>query len=179
MQLLLLLLGYVLARYVWGVSQTVSAVVAPFTVFGVLFYLPIVFAATVWKTCPFQTPTPLVLRHTISLVRKYQCHHLQKIRDKLHAVVRFRKLNESFVTATLERPIDEKLAPEPLVQHDALTAALVVDPEEDEGTHASDTNCISRMFRFVSGSDAIVAVTGFVREPSINGGSHAFRVDTS
>ena len=175
MQLSLLLLGYALARYVWDLSRTVSAVIASFTIFGVLFYLSIVFAATVWKTCPFQTPVSLVLRHTISLAIKYQRHRLQRIRDQLHAVVRFRKLNESFVTATLERSIDEELAPEPQVQHDALTTALeVVDPEEDEGTHTSDTNCISTMFRFASGSDAIVAVTGFI--PEVNWTSNVRRI---
>ena len=175
MQLSLLLLGYALARYVWDLSRTVSAIIASFTIFGVLFYLSIVFAATIWKTCPFQTPVSLVLRHIISLVREYQRHRLQKIQDQLSAVVRFRKLNESFVTATLERSIDEELAPEPQApRDDSTSASTVVGLEEDEGTHASDTNCISTMFQFASGSDAIVAVTGFI--PEVNWTSNVRRV---
>ena len=66
-------------------------------------------------------------------------------------MVYFRKLNESFVTAT-----DLELAPEPQTSHDVL--------EEDEGTRASDTNCISTMFRLANGSEAIVAVTEFIPE---------------
>jgi len=165
MQVSLLLLGYALARYLWDLSRTVSAVIATFTVFGLLFYLFIVFAATVWKTCPFQTPLSLVLRHLISIAREYQCRRLQKPRDRLSGMVRFRKLNESFVTATLERSFDEELALEPQTPHGALTStSTVAGLEGDEGTHASDTNCISTMFRLASGSEAIVAVTKFIPE---------------
>ena len=164
MQFSLLLLGYALARYVWDLSRTVSAVIAAFTVFGVLFYLFIVFAATIWKTCPFQTPASLVLRHITAPARKHR-HRLREVGDRLSGVIRFRKLNESFVMATLKRSIDEELAPEPQSLHDPLMeASAVVSLEEDESTHASDTNCISTMFRFVSGSDAIVAVMGFILE---------------
>jgi len=159
MQVSLLLLGYALARYLWDLSRTVSTVIATFTVFGLLFYLSIVFAATVWKTCPFQTPVSVVLRHIVSLARKSQHRWLRKRRGQLSGMVNFRKLNESFVTAT------EELTLEPHAPHDVLTLALtVVDLEEDEGTHTSDTNCISTMFRFASGSEAIVAVTGFIPE---------------
>jgi hypothetical protein len=175
MQVSLLLLGYALARYMWDLSRTVSGVIAAFTVFGVLFYLFIVFAATVWKICPFQTPVSLVLRHIISLAKKHQPHRLQKIRDQLPAMVRFKKLNESFTTATLTRSIDEELAPGPQTPRDASTSAsTVVRLGEDEGTHTSDTNCISTMFRFASGSDAIVAVTGFI--PEIDWTSNVRRV---
>jgi hypothetical protein len=175
MQVSLLLLGYALARYVWDLSRTVSAVIAAFTVFGLLFYLFIVFAATVWKICPFQTPASLVLRHIISLAKKHQHHRLQKIRDRLPAAGRFRKLNESFTTVTLARSIDEELAPDPETPSDLSTSAsTVVCPGEDEGTHASDVNCISTMFRFASGSDAIVAVTGFI--PEIDWTSNVRRV---
>ena len=159
MQLSLLLLGCALARYLWNLSRTVSAVITTFTVCGVLFYLSIVFAATVWKTCPFQTPVSLVLRRIISLIRTSRHRWLRMTQDQLSGMVHFRKLNESFVTAT------EELALEPQTPHDLLmSASTVVDLEEDEGTHASDTNCISTMFRFASGPEAIVAVTGFIPE---------------
>ena len=164
MQISLLLLGYALARYVWDLSRTISAVIAAFTAFGALFYLFIVFAATVWKTCPFQTPASLVLRHIISLAKKSRRRWLQRTRNPLSMMVHFRILNESFTTAT-EGSNDVELAPEPQTTYNALTSpGTVVDLEEDEGTHVSDTNCISTMFRFASGSEAIVAVTGFIHE---------------
>ena len=189
MQLSLLLLGYALARYVWDLSRTVSAVIAAFTIFGVLFYLFIVFAATTWKTCPFQTPVSLVLRHIISPIRKRQCPLLRDVKDRLSDMVHLRKLNESFTSATLIRSIDEELAQgtqtasgisipaattvdleegESTHASDtnciSIPAATMVDLEEGESTHTSDTNCISTMFRFAGASDAIVAVAGFISE---------------
>ncbi|KAF9649334.1 hypothetical protein BDM02DRAFT_1867150 [Thelephora ganbajun] len=172
MQLSLFLLGYALARYLWDLSHTVSAVITTFTVFGVLFYLFIVFTSTVWKTCPFQTPVSVVLRHIISLARKRQHHRLQKIRNQLS---RLRKLNESFTTATLVRSIDEELASVPQTPSRTSTSVTtMVNPEDDESTQASDTNCISTMFRFAGAEDAIVAVTGFI--PEVNWTSNVRRV---
>ena len=175
MQLSLLLLGYALAQYLWDLSRTVSAVIATFAVFGVLFYLFIVFAATVWKMCPFQTPVSLVLRQVISLARRYQYRRLQKIQDRLSVAVQFRKLNESFTTATLARSIDEELAPGLQTPSGTLTPTTTMDNlEDDESTQASDANCISTMFRFAGASDAITAVTGFI--PEVNWTSNVRRV---
>ena len=56
MQLSLFLLGYGLAQYLRSLGQTISAVLATFTPFGVLSCLLLAFAATFWKTYPFQTP---------------------------------------------------------------------------------------------------------------------------
>ena len=50
----------------------------------------------------------------------------------------------------------------------------MVGLNEDESTQASDTNCISTMFRFVGASDAIVAVTGFI--PEVNWTCNVHRV---
>lgn len=175
MQLSLLLLGYALARYVWDLSRTISAVIVAFTAFGLLFYLFIVFAATVWKTCPFQTPISLGFRHILSLARQRQHPWLRDVRNRLSCAVRFRKLNESYLTATFERSIDEELAPDPGTLPDTLApASTVVNPGEDESTLSSDTNCISTMFQFASGSDAIVAVTGFI--PEVNWPANVRRV---
>ncbi|KAF9782685.1 hypothetical protein BJ322DRAFT_1009195, partial [Thelephora terrestris] len=69
MQVSVLLLGYALAQYLWGLSQTVSTVIAAFTGFGVLFYLFTLFASVIWETCPFQSPVSVALRYAISLVK--------------------------------------------------------------------------------------------------------------
>ena len=175
MQVSLFLLGYALAQYLWSLSRTVSAVIATFTAFGVLFYLFIVFAATVWKTCPFQTPVSVLLRHIISLAKKYQHRRLQKIRDRLSAVARFRKLNESWFTVTLARSIDEEIASSPQTPSGTLTpATTMVDVEDEESTQTSDTNCISTMFKFVGASESIIALTGFI--PEVNWTSNVRRV---
>ena len=175
MQLSLFLLGYALAQYLWSLSRTVSSVIAIFTSFGVLFYLFIVFAATAWKTCPFQTPVSIVFRHAISIVRKHQYRRVQKIRERLSAVTKFRKMNESWFTATLARSIDEELASMPQTPSGTLTpATTMVNVEDEESTQASDTSCISTMFRFAGASDAIVALTGFI--PEVNWTSNVRRV---
>jgi hypothetical protein len=70
MQGSLLLLGYALARYFWDISRTVASVVIAFTVFGVIFYLFIVSAGTVSKSCPFQTPTSIILRAILEYYRE-------------------------------------------------------------------------------------------------------------
>jgi len=165
MQVSLLLLGCALARYTWDLSRTVSAAIAAFTVFGFLFYLVIVFAATFWKTCPFQTPVSLGFRYILSVARQYQHPWSRTARDRLSEAVNFEKLNESFLTATLHRSIDEEHSPDAnIIPNTLTTAATMAKVEGDESTHASDTNCISTMFRFASGSDAIVAVAGFIPE---------------
>ena len=180
MQTSLLLLGCALTQYVWDLSRTVSAVIASFTVFGALFYFSIVFAATVWKTCPFQTPVSLVLRLIISWVREPESpprrwlriaqdrlsrmiDWLRRIPDKLSEVIYSGLGNESFVTAS-DESTNLELALDPQAPHDASASNSTVVNLEDEGTHVSDTNCISTMFRLANGSEAIVAVTGFILE---------------
>lgn len=164
MQLSLLLLGYALAQYMWHLSRSISAVIASFTAFGVLLYLFIVFAATFWKTCPFQTPVSIALHHILSLARQHRYYRrLQNIQDRLSRLARVRT-RESFATATLQGSFDEDLASEPLPPLGISTPVTTMPALEDESTHSSDTNCISTMLRFASASDAIVAVTGFIPE---------------
>ena len=176
MQLSLALLGYALARYMWDLNRTVSAVITAFTVLGTLFYTVILYAATVYKTCPFQTPVSLNLRQAISLARKYQHHLLRKLRDQLTGIISSsRRPGGPPATTILGRPIDQVLALGPVPPPDtSIPTATAINPEEDESTHAADTNCISTMLRFASGSDAIVAVTGFI--PEVNWTSNVRRV---
>ena len=166
MQLSLLLLGYALARYMSDLSRTVSAAIASFTILGLLLYLVIVFAATVWKTCPFQTPASLLLRHILTLMG--QKKRGRDSRDRL--AIQLRKSKESFTTATLARSIDGELAS----PFETLASATALTDVEEESTQASDTNCISTMFQFVSGLDGIVTLTGFI--PEVNWTSNVRRV---
>ena len=175
MQLSLFLLGYALARYLWDLSRTVSAVIAGFSIFGLLFYLSIVFAATIWKTCPFQTPVSVVLRYILTQVNQKMYGRLRVVRDHLPTAAQFKKVNESFLTVTLARSINEDLPSSPQSLSRTLTSGTTVaNLEDDESTQASDTNCISTMFRFAGAPDAIVAVTGFI--PEVNWTSNVRRV---
>jgi len=154
MQLSLLLLGYALTRYTWDLSRTVAAVIAAFTIFGLVFYAFLVFGATIWKTCPFQTPASIILRRVLSLTKRQVSHWLKGTPRSLSRLSRLKKSNESFTTA---RSTAESYH---------LGEVVPDADEDDDGTTALDTNCISTMFRMASGSDAIVAVTAFI--PEIN-----------
>ena len=177
MQISLLLLGCALAQYLWGISRTVSAVIIAFTVFGALSYLFIVFAATFWKMCPFQTPVSIFLRYVISLAKKRRYPRPAKVQDQLSALARFRELNQSFATpmTSVMSIGDEELAsPSRIPSATSTPTAMMVNLEGEESTQASDTNCISTMFKFVGSSDAVVALTGFI--PEINWTSGVQRV---
>ena len=172
MQLSLLLLGYALARYMWDLSRTVSAVITAFAVLGFLLYLFIAFAATIWNTCPFQTPVSLVLRHILTLMNQKWG---RDIWNRLSSAIQFKKPNETFATISLTRLIDEELASGPQSPSGTLAPTMTaVGMEEEESTQASDANCISTMFQFVSGLDGIVTLTGFI--PEVNWTSNVRRV---
>ena len=63
LQIALLLLGCALSRYLWEINITIASVVIGVTSFGVLFYIFIVIAATVFENCPYQTPSAHIFRH--------------------------------------------------------------------------------------------------------------------
>ena len=63
LQVALLLLGCALSRYLWEVSITIASVVLGFTSFGLLSYLFILMAGTVWESCPYQTPGSTLFRY--------------------------------------------------------------------------------------------------------------------
>jgi hypothetical protein len=63
LQAALLLLGCALSRYLWETSSTVASVMIGVTSFGLLFYLSIVIAGAISKSCPYQTPGSPALRY--------------------------------------------------------------------------------------------------------------------
>ena len=60
-QVALLLLGCALSSYLWGINTTIASAILRVTLFGVMFYLPIVVAGAVSVNCPCQTPGSRVL----------------------------------------------------------------------------------------------------------------------
>ena len=63
LQVALLLLGCALSRYFWEINRTVASVIIGVTLFGVLFYVFIVFAGAIFVNCPYQTPGANIIRH--------------------------------------------------------------------------------------------------------------------
>ena len=167
MQVSLLLLGCALARYMWDLSRTVSAAISAFTVSGFLFYLVIVFAATFWKTCPFQTPASFVFRYILNLIKSRELRWVKGLSSQLSQLLLPMRSDQSFNTAmsVLERSSSK------IGSYDLALMTLDRDESDDETTFSSDTNCISTMLRMASGSDAIVAIARFISE--VNWSLHA------
>lgn len=63
LQLALLLLGTALSLYLWGLQPTVSRVVIGITSLGVVLYLFLVIAGSLYPSCPYQTPASQTARH--------------------------------------------------------------------------------------------------------------------
>lgn len=62
LQIALLLLGSALSRYLWELQPTVSRVTVGITSLGVLLYLVIVVAGSLYTSCPYQTPASQIIR---------------------------------------------------------------------------------------------------------------------
>ena len=69
LQLAFLHLGCALSRYLWEVNITIASVVLGFTSFGLLFYIFILIAGTLWESCPYQTPGSTFFRYVGPTVR--------------------------------------------------------------------------------------------------------------
>ena len=69
LQFALLLLGCALSLYLRGIDKTVASVVLGATLLGVVFYTFIVIAGTASVSCPYQTPSAHILRHTWGVLR--------------------------------------------------------------------------------------------------------------
>ena len=69
LQAALLLFSCALSRYLWEVNMTIASVVLGVTSFGVLSYVFILVACTVFESCPYQTPGVQILRHLLPALR--------------------------------------------------------------------------------------------------------------
>jgi hypothetical protein len=141
MQGSLLLLGYALARYFWDVSRTVSSVVIAFTVFGVVFYLFIVSAGTVSKTCPFQTPISIVLR----AIREYYREDITEALKTIQHFFTFKGKCGGVVTHCRRIPV-----------------ASYADEQKREVR--ADSSCILTMFKITKSPESMVAVMAYIPE---------------
>jgi hypothetical protein len=53
-------------RYLWEINTTVASVILGATSLGILFYLLIVIAGSVFTSCPYQTPGSFILQSATS-----------------------------------------------------------------------------------------------------------------
>ena len=68
LQVALFLLGCALSRYLWEINTTVASVILGVTSLGILFYLFIVIAGSVFTNCPYQTPGSHILQLAASML---------------------------------------------------------------------------------------------------------------
>ena len=64
----LFLLGCALSRYLWEINITVASVILCVTSLGILFYLLVVIAGSVFASCPYQTPGSHLLQAAASAI---------------------------------------------------------------------------------------------------------------
>lgn len=62
LQLALLLLGCALSRYLWTMDHSTACVILGFTSLGMLFYLLILVAGSIYESRPYQTPGSQIIR---------------------------------------------------------------------------------------------------------------------
>ena len=144
MQASLLLLGYALGRYFWDLSRTVSIVAIASTAFGLVFYLFIVFAATLSKACPFQTPVSIVLRLIIQRCRDYTVKVYKTTRKSSGS-------NPSHRSLTTPR--------------NQISSPPLISGIDEQGSEVrADSNCITTMFRMTKASESIMAIMAYIPE---------------
>jgi len=144
MQTSLFLLGYALAGYLWDFSHTVSFVITSFTVFGVAFYLFIVFAGTFSKTCPFQTPISIILRAALEYYREDIVEASKNVRNFF-----------GFTRPQAGLVLHRRHPPTPPIASDA----------DDQGDEVrAELSCISTMFKMTKAPDSVTAIMAYIPE---------------
>ena len=172
LQCALVLLGFALSRYLWGVNRSVSSVVIGFTSFGLLFYLLIIAASIFSFDCPFQTPFSLTVRFTIDLAITYWRTFRQTFGPKgefPQPVLPGAQQNLPFSTNTVGRVHE----PEPditaltyampaTVQPWSVAPLFIQEPETEEDR--LDARCITRMLVMSTDPDVVASIMDFIPE---------------
>ena len=173
LQCALVLLGFALSRYLWGVNSSVSSVVIAFTGFGFSFYSVIVAASVFSFDCPFQTPVSLLIRYVIRLTTPYLRNLRKAIGStqrplqsgmkqtgidlplSITTVDRGHDLQASITTLAFMTPNAIRL-PQPVIP-------LFVQEKDLEGDRL-DARCINRLFEMSTDVDVTISNMDFVPE---------------
>ena len=173
LQLALVLLGFALSRYLWGVNSSVSSVVIAFTGFGFLFYMAFAMASVFSFDCPFQTPLPLFLRSVIRLATPY-LRNLRRASGSTQQPpqpgMRQTQINPPLSITTVGRGHDLQASITALasvtpnaVQLPQPATPLFVQEKDLEGDRL-DARCINRLFEMSTDVNVILSNVDFIPE---------------
>ena len=173
LQCALVLLGFALSRYLWGVNSSVSSVVSAFTGLGFVLYSIIVAASAFSPDCPFQTPISLLIRFAIGLATPYLRglrNSFGSVRQPLRPGMPQAQINPPLSITTIDRghyPHASITAPTPVTsnvtQLPPPIAPLFVREKDLEG-HRLDARCINRLFDMSTDVDVIISNMDFIPE---------------
>jgi len=167
LQCALVLLGFALSRYLWGVNRSVSSVVMGFTSFGLLFYLLITSASILSFDCPFQTPFSLTTHFVIGLATPYW-RSFRRTNWRSFLRTNWRSLRQTF--GAEQQPLPTNTV-ELATNRTLLVAAQPIRPVVPLFTHDAegegdrlDARCISRLFVMSTDSDVVTSIMDFIPE---------------
>ena len=171
LQCALVLLGFALSRYLWGVNSSVSSVVIAFTGFVFLFYSVVVMASVFSFDCPFQTPLSLFLRFVVKSATSY----LRNIRQTFGPTqqphqpgMQQTQINPPLSIATVGRGHDLQASIAALASMTPNALPQPVTPlfaqEKDFEGDRLDSRCINRLFEMSTDVDVIISNLDFIPE---------------
>jgi len=179
LQCALVLLGFALSRYLWGISHSVSSVVIGFTSFGFFFYLLIVTASISSFDCPFQTPFSLLVRFMVGLAAPYW-HNLQQTlrtqqqppQPEMLGMRRYLPLSMNAVGRGhgLEASVGTHVCMVPTAMRHPWPVTPLFVQEIGLKSDGLDARCISRMFAMSIDADVVSAIMDFIPEIIWHGG---------
>ena len=144
LQVALLLFGYALSNYLFSINKTIAGVITGFVLFGALFYVVLIFTATLSYDCPFQTPFSRVLRFLLHFeYKKYFKDTLSNHPALLQVVIQA-------PTQTTPQP-----PPQP---------CRLFEKEGDRDGYVLDSMCIARMFEMSTEIDTTTAIARYIPE---------------
>ena len=173
LQCALVLLGFALSRYLWGVSRPASSVVIGFTGFGFLFYTLITTASIISFNCPFQTPFSLLVRFVIGLAAP----HWRNLRQTLGP--KRRPSQPGTLRARHDLPLSMNVVGRGPEFEASITALACIAPGAVQfpwsvtplfvqvtGDHGDSlgARCVNRMFAMSTDVDVVTSIMDFIPE---------------
>ena len=175
LQLAVLLLGCALSRYLWIISRTIAGMILAITLFGLAIYVFLSLAATVYYTCPYQTPPSVITRTIIEYISHSNstfARSLQSLITPLPSITNLRRIPKRLRSGV--RHVARAFGCTPVVTTEAehislasVTAApdrvfedIVVDWEACK----ADVRCISWVLDSTTDIDVIFPATRFAAD---------------
>ena len=178
LQVALLLLGCALSKYLWMISHTVAGVIAGVTLFGVTSYVFLTLAATLYNTCPYQTPPSVLARNVIDYLARGDGAFANSLRSfmasfpsikvlrrtvrRLRAGVRRAQERSGCILGVGEETGDIPLA----VATSPLPTRAFKDTSIDWEVRMAETRCIAWVLSSTTDIDVIYSAVRFAADAS-------------